>query len=236
MAVAKRRGAKAEAAAPTGRVAVPEKFMPLLEPIDAVHESERNARTGHDVDGIARALVELGWHAPIVATQDGEVLVGNGRLKAARRLGLASVPVVRVNDDKATAVRRMVVDNRLNELSEWDADVLKSLVDDLGDWAESLSLDAVLQEMAGVDFSVPSQPHLPSANVTPDQDAAFQPAPLPEVPFTGEMDSFENKRLIIVFTSAEERDWLAAQLGVELHEGRYIYSVKDLQDEQLQAK
>lgn len=103
---------------------VPEKLRPLLEPIGDVFLAKKNARKNHNVEAIAASLAEFGWHHALVATRRGEVLIGNGTLKAALHLGLDRVPVLRVPDSKKTAVRRMVADNRAGELSEWDLSVL----------------------------------------------------------------------------------------------------------------
>jgi hypothetical protein len=122
-------------------VRVPSKLKPLLEPIDAVHVCSRNMRTGHSVAAIAASLTEFGWHAPLVARKNGDVLIGNGRLLAAIELGLEQVPVLRVTDSDAQAARRMFADNRTGELSIWDIPVLMDHHDTLVDLDDSYLLD-----------------------------------------------------------------------------------------------
>jgi hypothetical protein len=156
-----------------GGVVVPEKFEGMLEPIDAVFLSRRNARKGHAVDTIARSLKKFGWHSVVVAARSGEVLIGNGRWKAAKKLGLESIPVLRVDDDDRTAIERMIADNRLGELSEWNDDNLRDLVESFGgdilsDWHMGDMLEGLVESddmAADVDLSPPS---LGSA---PDEDA-----------------------------------------------------------------
>jgi DNA modification methylase len=137
----------------------PEQLRPLLTPIGDVHPAPHNPRTGHAVDGIARSLRELGWHAPLVAREDGELIVGHGRLAAALQLGEKQAPVLYLDDDRGTAVARMVADNRLTELSDWDVEGLQGLVDEslavdvddelaaLSGWIDDLDLDEVLGEV-----------------------------------------------------------------------------------------
>jgi hypothetical protein len=108
----------------TTTVKVPTKLRPLLEPIGDVHLAKKNARKNHNVEAIAASLAEFGWHHTLVATKNGEVIIGNGSLKAALHLGLERVPVLRVPDNKTKAIRRMVADNRAGELSEWDFEAL----------------------------------------------------------------------------------------------------------------
>jgi len=140
---------KAPAPKPRTSAFVPPGLEPILAPIGSIHEAPDNPRSGHFVDGIARSLRDLGWHAPIVARENGEVIVGHGRLYAARSLGLEEVPVLVLGDDKATAVERMVADNRLNELSTWDVPQLDELLaeyEGLEDWKDDLDIDAILAE------------------------------------------------------------------------------------------
>lgn len=137
----------------------PEQLRPLLTPIGDVHPAPHNPRTNHAVDGIARSLRELGWHAPLVARENGELIVGHGRLAAALQLGEVQAPVLYLDDDRGTAVARMVADNRLTELSDWDVEGLQAMVDEslavdvddelaaLSGWIDDLDLDEVLGEI-----------------------------------------------------------------------------------------
>ena len=53
-----------------------------------------NQHDGRSVEVLARLLTEHGWRAPItVSNRSGLIVRGHGRLMAARKLGLARVPV-----------------------------------------------------------------------------------------------------------------------------------------------
>lgn len=55
-----------------------------------------NPRHNEDAVGsVADSIRRFGWQQPVVAKPSGEVIAGNTRLKAAQRLGLERVPVVR---------------------------------------------------------------------------------------------------------------------------------------------
>jgi len=159
---AKRGRRRAKTASPV--VECPEQLRPLLESIETIHPAPHNPRAGHAVDAIARSLRDLGWHAPIVVRDDdGEIIVGHGRHAAALSLGLAVVPVLRVDDDKGRAVARMVADNRLTDLASWDLDALDALVDeyrpDLETWSQPLELDELLgYDPANVNGDVEPEP------------------------------------------------------------------------------
>ena len=63
-------------------------------PVARLKPYAQNART-HSEDQIAKlaaSLVEYGWTAPVMVSDDGEIVAGHGRLLAAQHLGLDHVP------------------------------------------------------------------------------------------------------------------------------------------------
>lgn len=72
------------------------------------------------VDRIAESIKRFGWQQPIVADRENVVIIGHGRLAAAKQLMLETVPVVyadNLTDEEAQALR--LADNKTNE-SPWD--------------------------------------------------------------------------------------------------------------------
>ena len=69
-------------------------------PIERLIPSPRNARTHSDtqVAEIAGSIRAFGFSNPILVGSDGDIIAGHGRLAAARRLGLADIPVIVVSD------------------------------------------------------------------------------------------------------------------------------------------
>lgn len=83
------------------------------------------------VKAIAESIRKYGFQQPIVVDKHSVIVVGHTRLDAAKSLGLKTVPCV-VMDAPDEAVREYrVLDNKLNELAEWDfailADELKAM-------------------------------------------------------------------------------------------------------------
>lgn len=94
--------------------------------IDSIIPYENNAKDHPDeqVKQIANSIKAFGWQQPIVIDKDNIVIIGHGRLLAAKSIGLTSVPVVRaedLNEDQVRALR--LVDNKTNE-SPWDYSLL----------------------------------------------------------------------------------------------------------------
>jgi len=104
-------------------------------PIGELRPNERNPNThpASQIALLAKIIQRQGWRAPIVVSRrSGFVVVGHGRLAAARLLGCEVVPV---NDqDFATEAdewAHMLADNRLAELAETDEKALAELLGEL---------------------------------------------------------------------------------------------------------
>jgi DNA modification methylase len=105
-------------------------------PIDALIPYARNARTHSEeqVAQIAASIREWGWTVPVLVDEVGGIIAGHGRVMAARKLGLAEVPVM-VAAGWSEAQRRAYVlaDNKLALNAGWDtamlAEELKGLAD-----------------------------------------------------------------------------------------------------------
>ena len=75
-----------------------------------------NPRTHSDaqVAKLAASIVEFGWTNPILVDGSQGIIAGHGRLAAARKLGLAEVPVIELGHLTLAQKRAYVIaDNRL---------------------------------------------------------------------------------------------------------------------------
>jgi len=103
-----------------------QKFAVELRAIDDIRPYERNPRINDQaVDAVAASLKEFGFRQPIVVDADGVIIAGHTRWKAARKLGLAKVPVHVATDLTPEQVRAYrIADNKSGELAEWDLEIL----------------------------------------------------------------------------------------------------------------
>jgi len=101
--------------------------------IGRVKEYERNPRQNDGaVDGVAASIKEFGFKVPVIVDKDGVLVAGHTRLKAARKLGLKEIPVIRADDLTPEQVKAFrLADNKLSELAEWDMDLLPLELRDL---------------------------------------------------------------------------------------------------------
>ena len=95
-------------------------------PIEGLVEYPRNPRKNDAaVDRMCASIREFGFKIPCLIRSDGEVVDGHLRLKAARKLGIAEIPIILCDewtDAQVKAFRLMV--NRSVTWAEWDDDLL----------------------------------------------------------------------------------------------------------------
>ena len=83
------------------------------------------------VEHIANSIREFGFQQPIVVDKDNVVVIGHGRLLAAKKLNMDSVPCVRADDLTDEQIKALrLADNKTNE-SEWDFDLLDMELSDI---------------------------------------------------------------------------------------------------------
>ena len=100
---------------------------------DEIKPYENNPRDNDDaVDAVANSIKEFGWQQPIVVDNEGVIIAGHTRYKAAKKLGLKHVPVVvadNLTPDQVKAYR--LADNKTAELADWDMDLLNDELDQI---------------------------------------------------------------------------------------------------------
>src|SRR4030095_1015209 len=104
-----------------------------LWPIERVKPYHRNPRVNDSaVDAVAASLKEFGWRQPIVVDSEGGIIVGHTRWKAAKKLGLAQVPVhvaTNLSPEQIQAYR--IADNQTATIADWDFTLLPLELADL---------------------------------------------------------------------------------------------------------
>ena len=93
---------------------------------------ENNPRKNDEaVEKVAMSIKEYGFRQPIVIDEEGVIITGHTRLKAAKVLGLDEVPVIVANDLTEEQVKAYrIADNKVSDFSIWDN---KKLLEELND-------------------------------------------------------------------------------------------------------
>lgn len=102
-----------------------------LVAVDSIIEHPQNPNVG-DLDLIGESLEENGFYGSLIVQRStGYVLVGNHRLRAAKKLGLAEVPVTYVDVDDERAAKIMIADNKIAKAGEMDDAILAKLFEEI---------------------------------------------------------------------------------------------------------
>jgi DNA modification methylase len=141
-------------------------------PITAIRPYENNPRLNDPaVDAVAASLREFGFRQPIVVDEQGIIVVGHTRYKAALKLGLEFVPVhVARGLTPAQVKAYRIADNQTATLSQWDHD----------------KLPLELAQLQGMDFDLNlvgfSSEELLQLLAPPAADGLTDPDDVPEPP------------------------------------------------------
>jgi DNA modification methylase len=97
-----------------------------MRALTSIRPYQNNPRVNDPaVDAVAASLTAFGFRQPIVVDEQGVIIVGHTRYKAALKLGLEVVPVhVAVGLTAAQAKAYRIADNQTATLSQWDNDLL----------------------------------------------------------------------------------------------------------------
>ena len=99
--------------------------------IEEIIPYSRNPRKNQHVHKVATSIKEFGFQQPIVVDKNMVVIVGHTRLLASQKLGLKEVPVLVADLSESKAKAYRIADNRLNEDSNWDDELLNLELIDL---------------------------------------------------------------------------------------------------------
>jgi len=102
-----------------------------------------NPRTHSEkqVTQVASSIKEFGFNNPILIDEGKSIIAGHGRLAAAKKLGLESVPTITLEGlTEAQRKAYVIADNKLTENSEWDYDLLAVEIERLAELDIDLSL------------------------------------------------------------------------------------------------
>lgn len=95
-------------------------------PINDIIPYENNPRNNDSaVDKVAASIHEFGFKVPIIIDKNNVIVAGHTRLKAAEKLGLDSVPVIKADDLSEEQIKAFrLADNKTSEFAEWDFEAL----------------------------------------------------------------------------------------------------------------
>lgn len=129
----------------------------IYKKLSEITPYENNPRKNDKaVDAVAASIKEFGFRTPIVIDEDGVIVCGHTRYKAAKKLKIKSVPCVIADDLSEEEVKAYrLADNKTAEKSKWDFTKL---------YEEIPGLDMDLDQF-GFNFAEPDEPKERAQNI-----------------------------------------------------------------------
>ena len=143
--------------------------------IDRLIPYARNSRTHSDeqVAQVAASIREFGFTNPVLIDGEGGIIAGHGRVMAARKLGLADVPCIRLAHLSDAQKRAYIIaDNKLALNAGWDDKMLALEFQDLQGMGFDLELTGF--GMDDIDELLAELDATPEGNTDGDETPAVQ--------------------------------------------------------------
>ena len=98
-----------------------------------IHPYKNNPRkNAKAVDAVAESITRYGFLVPIVIDTTGEIVAGDTRYKAAKKLKLKTAPCVVADELDPEQIKAFrLADNKVGEIAEWDMDLLSAELADI---------------------------------------------------------------------------------------------------------
>lgn len=102
-------------------------------PIKSIKPYKRNPRKNDSaVEYVANSIRQFGFKVPIVIDENYEIVCGHTRWKAAKTIGLETVPCIMADDLNEEQIKAFrLADNKTAEMAGWDFDLLEMEFNDI---------------------------------------------------------------------------------------------------------
>jgi len=148
----------------------------IMTPLSDLKPYKRNARTHSDkqVQQIANSIKRFGFMNPVLIDDKGGILAGHGRVEAAKRLGLTSVPTIRTAHLSDVEKRAYILaDNKIAANAGWDKDMLRVELAELSSLDVDFDLEITGFGTAEIDVLIDGP--LSIGEVTDDEEEVPEP-------------------------------------------------------------
>ncbi|MFC6637014.1 ParB N-terminal domain-containing protein [Sulfitobacter sp. JBTF-M27] len=147
-------------------------------PVENIAPAPRNARTHSpaQISQIVSSIRKFGFTNPLLLDEGKVIIAGHGRMAAAKKLGLTSVPVILIEGLTEASKRALAIaDNRIAENAGWDLDILAAELSAISELELDFDLEVTGFEAPEIDLLIgdglaeeepePEEVELPDADV-----------------------------------------------------------------------
>jgi DNA modification methylase len=134
-----------------------EPYKLALLDINAVKPNPQNARTHNkrQLKQIATSIKAFGFTNPVLIDERDILIAGHGRLEAAKTLGVAQIPAIRITHLSALEKRAlMLADNKIALNAGWNNELLASELADLSTLELSFDVELTGFEIGEIDLII----------------------------------------------------------------------------------
>ena len=168
----------------------------VVRPISSLKPNPRSARTHsrRQVRKIGHSIRVLGFNCPILVDDEDNILAGNAVFKAAKVLGMTTVPTVCLSHMTEAEKRAFVIaHNRLAEEAGWDRSLLAAEFKSLFEIAPELDLTITGFEFGEIEFIIDA---LDQAKTDALDDVAPSDPGIPVVTRHGDLWQLDGHRVL----------------------------------------
>lgn len=184
-------------------------LVATMVPLDQLTPHPRNYRSHPDdqIDHLMASLREYGWYRNVVVARGDVILAGHGIVGAARALGMAEAPIVRLDLDpmEPRALKLLAADNFVSHLAEDDDRALTEMLREIADIDEIGLLGTGFDELSLAALTMVTRP----ASEIADFDAAAEWVGMPEFEAMG-----AGPRIVVEFDDPAARQRWADTCGL----------------------
>ena len=107
-----------------------------------LYDNQVRTHSDKHISQLAEAITTFGFVVPVIIDGKNNVITGHGRIEAAKRLKLTSVPTICADHLTPAQIKAYrIADNKLAELSDWNEDALRNEFGDLMELSLAGELD-----------------------------------------------------------------------------------------------
>jgi DNA modification methylase len=120
--------------------------------LDARNPRQHSQR---QVKQLADSIQEFGFVMPVVADDKGQVVIGHGRVLAAKKLGMLRIPVVEIRHLSQAQLKALrIADNKLGQNAHWDERLLAENLLELKALDRDFDLSITGFSLPEIDFAI----------------------------------------------------------------------------------